>query len=81
MDNEEGYGKLLSALDRAGAPYKECKVIPFVTKLEPDLSPSGKVIVMGAYTMTKIAQNKGWYPGAFLGNLDYEVQANKRGRT
>jgi len=79
MYNEEGFHSLLEALDRLELPYDVCKVIPFVAELHPDVNPEGKVMVMGAYTMTKIAEQKGWSPGAFLGNLDYEVQRDKWG--
>lgn len=80
MYNEEGFHKLLEALDRVGSPYDICKVVPFVAELHPDVNPTGDVVVMGAYTMTKIAKKKGWYPGAILDNLDYEVQANHWGK-
>lgn len=52
LHREEGYEKLLSALDRMGLPYDIVKVVPFVGEMDPDLNPSGEVIVIGAYTLT-----------------------------
>ena len=51
------------------------KVVPFDARIEPDINPEGPVIVMGAYTMWRVAKAKGWVPGSFINtNFDYIFQ-------
>ena len=75
---EEGFEHLLAALDRLGLERCLVKVVPFEGRLEPvegELPGDGEdAIVMGSYTLAKVARDRGWRPGAFLDNLDYEVQ-------
>jgi hypothetical protein len=72
---EEGFESLDAALERLGLPYSLHKVVPFVGTLEPDVDPPpGPVIVMGSYTLARVARERGWSPGAFLDNLDFQVQ-------
>jgi hypothetical protein len=73
---EDGFYRLVEALERFGLPYSIHKVIPFVGALEPDPNPeTDQVIVMGSYAMARIARERGWSPGSFDNeNLDYERQ-------
>lgn len=77
--NETGFHDLLRALDMIGSPYSVHKVVPFSHELipEPVIQPGERVIVCGAYTMTKIAAREGWSPGAYMnGNFEFEVQVD-----
>ena len=76
--NEEGFARLTEALAKMEIPYSIHKVIPFIHKLVPDIVPDGKVVVMGSYTMSHIAHEKGWYPGTFLNeNFTFRKQVVK----
>jgi hypothetical protein len=74
--SEEGFETLTTALERCGLTYSVHKVVPFIGELDPDpVIPDGtKAIVMGSYSMARQAVKRGWNPGAFLENLDFEVQ-------
>ena len=73
--NEEGFRSLLDMLDRMEYDYDIVKVYPFAHELTPDFNTDAeRVIVMGAYTLSEIAKNKGWLPGSFTDNLDFQVQ-------
>lgn len=72
---ERGFEELVDILERAGIPYSEHKVIPFVGELHPDVDIAGPVICMGSYSMRHVAKRKGWWPGVFdLEFFDYEAQ-------
>lgn len=74
--NEEGFYGLILALDRLGFSYSVHKVVPFTLTLIPDVDvPKGTpIMVMGATTMVRIAQERGWMPGAFFNdNFNMEV--------
>lgn len=71
---EEGFEQLISFLDRTKSLYSIHKVIPFVGTLDPMPVVEGPVIVLGSYTLARVAREHGWEPGAFLENLDFEVQ-------
>lgn len=76
--NEIGFNALIGALETLGIPYSVHKIIPFVHQLEPEINPTGKVMVMGAYTMNKIAKDRGWKPGTYLNDaFDYKLQTEK----
>lgn len=78
--SEEGFTGLTYALDRFGFPYSIHKCVPFVGTLEPAAEPPpGPVIVMGSYTLANHARTRGWTPGAWLDNLDFETQRDKWG--
>jgi len=64
--NEDGFTRLIEALEKMKIPHSIHKVIPFVRELVPDVNPEGKVVVMGSYSMSYIATAKGWTPGTFL---------------
>jgi hypothetical protein len=59
------------------------KVIPFVGELEAvegELPPDGAdAVVMGSYTLSRVAKQRNWKPGAWLDNLDFEIQRNHWG--
>jgi len=75
--NEEGFGALARAIEVLDLPHTYCTVVPYAGRLEPDPQPAAgeRVVVMGAYTMLRVARERGWSPGAFIDdNFDYEVQ-------
>lgn len=65
--NESGAEALTGALRDLGLPFSVHQVIPFADELRPDVSASGKIIAMGAQTMMRIAQQRGWDPGVYTG--------------
>ncbi len=75
---EVGYQTVLDHLDRLGLKKTLVKVVPFEGRLEPtegELPQDGAdAIVLGSYTLARVARQKNWRPGAFLENLDFEVQ-------
>lgn len=82
--SEEGYEGLLSAIRDAGCPLTTVKVIPFIGELEPiegTLPVNGdSAIVMGSYTLARVAHRHGWKPGSFIENLDFEIQRQEWGK-
>jgi ATP-grasp domain, R2K clade family 3 len=69
-NREPGMEEMVHVLERAGISFSVHKVFPFVGKIEPDISPPGKVIVFGSYAMRHVAKRKGWKPGCFdIGEL------------
>lgn len=73
--NEAGFEALLRALEAMELPHSVHKVVPFSHELIPDVNPVGPTIVMGAYTMTSIAESRGWKPGAYSNeNFDFVPQ-------
>jgi hypothetical protein len=73
--SEEGWDALVGALERLGITYSTHKCVPFAGTLEPEANPpEGRVIVMGSYTLANHAYDRGWTPGAWLGNLDFRTQ-------
>jgi len=76
MFQEEGFHRLVDVLERFGLPYSIHKVLPFGGGIVPDPVPTEeRVIVMGSYTMARIARERGWTPGSFdNANLDYTIQ-------
>ncbi len=79
MFSEEGFARLLAALERLQVSYTLVKVVPFSHDLVPDVQPPERLInVMGTYTLANIARRRGWYPGSFENeNFDYQVQASR----
>ncbi len=73
---EENYENLLATLERCGLRYSVHKAVPFIGVIEPEPEiPAGMdVIVMGSYSLAHHARNRGWKPGAFVDNLDFEIQ-------
>jgi ATP-grasp domain, R2K clade family 3 len=75
---EEGFANLLDNLTRFGADVVHVKVVPFAGTLEAvggEIPPKGAdAIVLGSYTLSRVAKEMRWRPGSFLRNLDYRVQ-------
>lgn len=79
--NEYGYNQLIETLIRFDISHSIVKVVPFDCRTEPDINLEGPVIVMGAYTMWRVAHVKGWIPGSFINdNFDYQVQLSHWGQ-
>jgi hypothetical protein len=74
--SEEGFEHLTTALDRQSIKYSIHKCLPFIGTLDPEpvVEPGSRVIVMGSYTLANHAKAHGWEPGAWLENLDFEIQ-------
>lgn len=74
MFDEEGMRELVHNLERMLIPFSVHKIVPFVGEIEPDINPDGPVIVIGAYSMLKLARRKGWTPGCFdNGNSNFTI--------
>ena len=72
---EAGWNELVRVLDRLEVRYSEHKVVPFSGDLDPEpVLEGGPVIAFGSYALSKRAVARGWAPGAFLGNLDFQIQ-------
>ena len=63
--NETGMNDLVRILGQLEIPYTIVKVIPFIGEILPDVSPEGRVICFGSYSMRHMAKRKHWYPGVF----------------
>lgn len=70
--DEHGYDNLITQLERQGVPYHQVKMVPFGNTIEPDLDITGPVFVVGSTSLKKVVAAKGWKPGYFDQNLDYE---------
>lgn len=62
---EAGVDNLLQVLKQEGIPHSVHKIIPFIGGIEPDIDIDGPVMLMGPYSMLRVAQRKGWTPGVF----------------
>lgn len=80
---EEGFAALLDNLTRLKCDVVHVKVVPFEGRLEAvegELPlPGADAIVLGSYTLSRVAKQMQWRPGSFLGNLDFTVQHQKWG--
>src|SRR5688572_611623 len=65
--SEEGWDKLIEALDRQGSSYSIHRCVPFIGALQPEpvLNHDGPTVVMGTYTLVLQAKKRGWIPGAW----------------
>ena len=72
---EPFYDKLLPFLDKMEIPYETNRVIPFGGGFLEEPKPTEEnIIVIGSYSMTVEAIDRGWVPGAFTNdNYDYRV--------
>lgn len=71
--NEDAFKDLLVQLDRQDTKYQVVKVIPFIGEMIPDIDVQDDyVFVLGATSMAKVAKRKGWVPGYFGENLNYQ---------
>lgn len=75
---EEGYDSLLQAIRDRGHGLTTVKVVPFsaeIVSMEGALPMEGEpAIALGTYSLVRAGMALGWRPGAFLENLDFEVQ-------
>lgn len=71
--NEDAFAKLLAQLRAHNTPYALVDVIPFSEETVEECNPEGPVYVCGSTSMAKVARNKGWVPGYFEDNLNYEL--------
>ena len=88
---EAGYTALLETLVRLGIPHSIVKVVPLTGQLIPaewDTFSSEEppqvfipvdtaIVVIGSYTLARLAVSKGWKPGANLTGLDYSVWGHR----
>lgn len=74
--SEAGFDGLIAALGRLDLPYSVHKVVPFTREIRPEAAPpAGPVVVMGSYSLARIAIERGWKPGTFANeNHDFLVQ-------
>lgn len=77
MFAEEGFERLVMALEELGVGHSIVKVVPFSHDLVPDIQPPDALInVMGTYTLVDIARKRGWFPGSFdNSNFNYKRQS------
>jgi hypothetical protein len=69
------YERLLSTLERLALTYSVHRVVPFEGTIDPEPSPpDDRVIVMGSFSLARLAAQRGWRPGSFMANLDFEIQ-------
>jgi hypothetical protein len=72
--NEAAFADLLVQLDRQNTKYQVVKIIPFIAEMIPDVDvQDDHVFVLGATSMSKVALRKGWVPGYFSDNLNYQT--------
>lgn len=69
--NEVGYADMISALVKHNYNYQVVKVVPFAHELQPDVDviDDTSIVVMGSDSLVKVAEKKGWTPGAWTGPL------------
>lgn len=80
LSTEKEFDRMVDALNDVGAEFSIVKVIPFAHEILPDVNPPGHVMVWGAHTMSMVAKNKGWTPGAFINeNFDMRILHEKYG--
>jgi len=80
--NEDGYVRLINALDRLEQDYEIVKVVPFAHEIIPDMDfdLDKKVLIMGSDSLIKAAQKKNWWPGAFTNeNFHHSVWKRELG--
>jgi hypothetical protein len=67
LQSYEDTHKLAEALDRVGIPFSWHKVVPFVGTLEPQpiVENPDAVVMFGAYSMWRTAEEIGYKPGVF----------------
>jgi hypothetical protein len=71
--SEQAFQSLLEQLERQDVPHEIVKLVPFIHEMTPDVNPEGNVYVCGSTGIGKVAKKKGWVPGYFDDNLDYEL--------
>jgi hypothetical protein len=81
LHREPGHDDLIAALRRAGVSHSQHKVVPFTGDIVPDVLPAGPIVVMGTYSLCRLAERKGWMPGCFdVGRVPYALQVSMWGK-
>jgi len=71
---ENGRQVLINTLEKFSIPYEVVKIVPFSHELIPEITQEGNIVTNGSILLSKIANERGWKPGAFLNeNFDYRV--------
>ncbi len=81
--SEANFSQLVDALERLDCHYQIVKRIPFINELVPDVTLPEHikhVFVCGSTGMGEVVKQKGWLPGYFDENLDYELVMQHFGR-
>jgi hypothetical protein len=80
--SEEGWDRLIEALDRQRSSYSIHRCVPFAGTLQPEPTVTGPVVVMGTYTLVLQAKKRGWLPGAWSDpeTFDYREQVKHWGK-
>ena len=74
---EEGFEKLISALNRTDLKYELVKVLPFVEEFEYTTKRKD-IFVFGSLKLARLSKDLDWYPGTLItDNHDYEVYSKK----
>lgn len=72
--------QLLQLLDARGVARTTVKLVPFFHALAgPAPDVAGPVFVYGSTGLGYVAKQRGWQPGYFDQNLDYELMLNRYG--
>lgn len=77
LGSEGSFRDLVAALEQLALPHSIHRVVPFTGDLDPDPSPvlrDPRVVTMGSFGLAQAAVRRGWRPGAWLDNLDFEIQ-------
>lgn len=61
---EAGLYELRTVLSRLEIPHSFHRVPQGEGRLDPEISPEGRVFVIGGYSLSRIAQERGWAPGS-----------------
>ena len=74
LHREPGYDLVLETFARFSIPFVLVKVVPFSHETIPHIDAAGPKVVLGSYTLAKLAHAAGWTPGAWISrNFDYDV--------
>lgn len=72
--NPETRDHVRALLESRKVPYSLVRLVPFFHQLDNDvLDPAGPVFAYGSTGLGVVARNRGWKPGYFDENLDYEL--------
>ena len=74
MYREEGMRDLVETLSRFSIPHDIVSLDPATGALSPDVRPEGAVMICGTYRLSRLAAERGWFPGSFL-NANHDHRA------
>ncbi len=67
-------------LEARGVPYTLVRLVPFFHLLDNEVAdPTGPVFAYGSTGLGVVARNRGWQPGYYDENLDYELMLARYG--